>query len=103
MASDAFSHFQGTAVEDRQKSLELLQLVQPGGSIKIKLSIDLRDANDLAIGITGTRHFLKHYTFLINRMGIFDFFNARNAIDLGTAKKHIDIHNDKVVVDGTIK
>ena len=57
MASDAFFPFPD-AVETAHKA-GINSVIQPGGSIKDKLSIDYCNDNDLAMVFTGTRHF-KH-------------------------------------------
>ena len=57
MASDAFFPFPD-CVELAHKA-GITSVIQPGGSIKDKLSIEYCDNNDLAMVFTGTRHF-KH-------------------------------------------
>ena len=57
MASDAFFPFPD-CVEIACKS-GLKSVIQPGGSIKDQLSIDFCNENDMAMVMTGTRHF-KH-------------------------------------------
>jgi phosphoribosylaminoimidazolecarboxamide formyltransferase/IMP cyclohydrolase len=57
MASDAFFPFPD-CVELAHKA-GITSIIQPGGSIKDKLSIEYCDNNDLAMVFTGTRHF-KH-------------------------------------------
>ncbi len=57
MASDAFFPFPD-CVELADKA-GITSVIQPGGSIKDQLSIDYCDANDVAMVMTGTRHF-KH-------------------------------------------
>ena len=57
MASDAFFPFPD-CVEIAHKS-GISSVIQPGGSIKDQLSIDYCDENDVAMVMTGTRHF-KH-------------------------------------------
>lgn len=57
MASDAFFPFPD-AVEMAGKE-GIKTVIQPGGSIKDRLSIDYCNANDIAMVFTGTRHF-KH-------------------------------------------
>jgi phosphoribosylaminoimidazolecarboxamide formyltransferase/IMP cyclohydrolase len=57
MASDAFFPFPD-CVEIAHKS-GISSVIQPGGSIKDQLSIDYCNANDIAMVMTGTRHF-KH-------------------------------------------
>jgi len=57
MASDAFFPFPDCV--EIAKEAGIKAVIQPGGSIKDQLSIDFCDANDLAMVLTGTRHF-KH-------------------------------------------
>ena len=57
MASDAFFPFPD-CVEIADKA-EIKAVIQPGGSIKDQLSIDYCNAHDMAMVMTGTRHF-KH-------------------------------------------
>lgn len=57
MASDAFFPFPD-CVEIADKA-GITSVIQPGGSIKDKLSIDYCDKNNLSMVMTGTRHF-KH-------------------------------------------
>ena len=57
MASDAFFPFPD-CVEIADKA-GITAIIQPGGSIKDQLSIDYCDANNVAMVITGNRHF-KH-------------------------------------------
>jgi len=57
MASDAFFPF-ADSVEIAYKA-GITAVVQPGGSIKDKDSIEYCDANDMAMVFTGVRHF-KH-------------------------------------------
>ncbi len=57
MASDAFFPFPD-CVEIAHKA-GITSVIQPGGSIKDQLSIDYCDENDMAMVMTGTRHF-KH-------------------------------------------
>ncbi len=57
MASDAFFPFPD-CVEIANKS-GIVAVIQPGGSIKDQLSIDYCDKNNMAMVMTGTRHF-KH-------------------------------------------
>ena len=57
MASDAFFPFPD-CVELADKA-GITAVIQPGGSIKDQLSIDYCNENDLAMVMTGTRHF-KH-------------------------------------------
>lgn len=57
MASDAFFPFPD-CVEIAHKS-GISSVIQPGGSIKDQLSIDYCDKNNIAMVMTGTRHF-KH-------------------------------------------
>ena len=57
MASDAFFPFPD-CVEIADKS-GITSVIQPGGSIKDQLSIDYCDENEIAMVMTGTRHF-KH-------------------------------------------
>ncbi|WP_422083436.1 bifunctional phosphoribosylaminoimidazolecarboxamide formyltransferase/IMP cyclohydrolase [Ulvibacterium sp.] len=57
MASDAFFPFPD-CVEIANKS-GITSVIQPGGSIKDQLSIDYCNENDMAMVMTGTRHF-KH-------------------------------------------
>jgi len=55
MASDAFFPFPDCV--EIAKNAGITAVVQPGGSIKDQLSIDYCDANDLAMVMTGIRHF----------------------------------------------
>ncbi|MDB4533771.1 bifunctional phosphoribosylaminoimidazolecarboxamide formyltransferase/IMP cyclohydrolase [Vicingaceae bacterium] len=55
MASDAFFPFPDCV--EIAKNVGIVAVVQPGGSIKDQLSIDYCDANDLAMVMTGIRHF----------------------------------------------
>ncbi|MDG1475710.1 MAG: bifunctional phosphoribosylaminoimidazolecarboxamide formyltransferase/IMP cyclohydrolase [Vicingaceae bacterium] len=55
MASDAFFPFPDCV--EIAKNAGISAVVQPGGSIKDQLSIDYCDANDLAMVMTGIRHF----------------------------------------------
>ena len=57
MASDAFFPFPD-CVEIADKA-GITAVIQPGGSIKDQLSVDYCNANDMAMVMTGTRHF-KH-------------------------------------------
>ncbi len=57
MASDAFFPFPDCV--EIAGNAGITAVIQPGGSIKDKLSIDYCDANNLAMVFTGTRHF-KH-------------------------------------------
>ena len=57
MASDAFFPFPD-CVELADKA-GVKSVIQPGGSIKDQLSIDYCNANDIAMVLTGIRHF-KH-------------------------------------------
>lgn len=57
MASDAFFPFPDCV--EIAKNAGIKSVIQPGGSIKDQLSIDYCNANDVAMVITGTRHF-KH-------------------------------------------
>ncbi|MEH6407342.1 MAG: bifunctional phosphoribosylaminoimidazolecarboxamide formyltransferase/IMP cyclohydrolase PurH, partial [Leeuwenhoekiella sp.] len=57
MASDAFFPFPD-CVEIAGKA-GITAVIQPGGSIKDQLSIDYCNANNIAMVMTGTRHF-KH-------------------------------------------
>ncbi|NNG09841.1 MAG: bifunctional phosphoribosylaminoimidazolecarboxamide formyltransferase/IMP cyclohydrolase PurH, partial [Arenibacter sp.] len=57
LASDAFFPFPD-CVEIAHKS-GITSVIQPGGSIKDQLSIDYCNENDIAMVMTGTRHF-KH-------------------------------------------
>ena len=57
MASDAFFPFPD-CVEIAHKS-GITSVIQPGGSIKDQLSVDYCNENDIAMVMTGTRHF-KH-------------------------------------------
>ncbi|MEL6483743.1 MAG: bifunctional phosphoribosylaminoimidazolecarboxamide formyltransferase/IMP cyclohydrolase PurH, partial [Bacteroidota bacterium] len=57
MASDAFFPFPD-CVEIAHKA-GITSVIQPGGSIKDQLSIDFCDENNMAMVMTGTRHF-KH-------------------------------------------
>jgi phosphoribosylaminoimidazolecarboxamide formyltransferase/IMP cyclohydrolase len=55
MASDAFFPFPDCV--EIAKNVGIAAVVQPGGSIKDQLSIDYCDANELAMVMTGIRHF----------------------------------------------
>ncbi len=55
MASDAFFPFPDCV--EIAKNAGIVAVVQPGGSIKDQLSIDYCDANDMAMMMTGIRHF----------------------------------------------
>jgi phosphoribosylaminoimidazolecarboxamide formyltransferase/IMP cyclohydrolase len=55
MASDAFFPFPDCV--EIAKNVGITAVVQPGGSIKDKLSVDYCDANDVAMVMTGIRHF----------------------------------------------
>jgi len=55
MASDAFFPFPDCV--EIAKNAGISAVVQPGGSIKDQLSIDYCDANDMAMVMTGIRHF----------------------------------------------
>jgi phosphoribosylaminoimidazolecarboxamide formyltransferase/IMP cyclohydrolase len=55
MASDAFFPFPDCV--EIAKNVGITAVVQPGGSIKDQLSIDYCDANDMAMVMTGIRHF----------------------------------------------
>ena len=55
MASDAFFPFPDCV--EIAKNVGISAVVQPGGSIKDQLSIDYCDANELAMVMTGIRHF----------------------------------------------
>ena len=57
MASDAFFPFPDCVEIAHEAGIKAV--IQPGGSIKDNLSIDYCDANDLAMVMTGVRHF-KH-------------------------------------------
>jgi phosphoribosylaminoimidazolecarboxamide formyltransferase/IMP cyclohydrolase len=57
MASDAFFPFPD-CVEIAHKN-GIMSVIQPGGSIKDQLSIDYCNENNVAMVMTGTRHF-KH-------------------------------------------
>ncbi|WP_067144645.1 bifunctional phosphoribosylaminoimidazolecarboxamide formyltransferase/IMP cyclohydrolase [Pseudotamlana agarivorans] len=57
MASDAFFPFPDCV--EIAKNAGITSVIQPGGSIKDQLSIDYCNANDVAMVMTGTRHF-KH-------------------------------------------
>ncbi|TWO33481.1 bifunctional phosphoribosylaminoimidazolecarboxamide formyltransferase/IMP cyclohydrolase [Seonamhaeicola sediminis] len=57
MASDAFFPFPDCV--EIAKNAGVTSVIQPGGSIKDQLSIDYCNKNDLAMVMTGTRHF-KH-------------------------------------------
>ncbi len=57
MASDAFFPFPDCV--EIAKNAGVTSVIQPGGSIKDQLSIDYCNENDLAMVMTGTRHF-KH-------------------------------------------
>ncbi|MGB0984335.1 MAG: bifunctional phosphoribosylaminoimidazolecarboxamide formyltransferase/IMP cyclohydrolase PurH, partial [Saprospiraceae bacterium] len=55
MASDAFFPFPD-CVEIAHKA-GVTAVIQPGGSIRDKESVDYCDNNDLSMAMTGTRHF----------------------------------------------
>jgi phosphoribosylaminoimidazolecarboxamide formyltransferase/IMP cyclohydrolase len=55
MASDAFFPFPDCV--EIAKNAGIVAVVQPGGSIKDQLSIDYCDENDVAMVMTGVRHF----------------------------------------------
>ena len=55
MASDAFFPFPDCV--EIAKEAGIVAVIQPGGSIKDNLSIDFCNANDLAMVMTGVRHF----------------------------------------------
>ena len=55
MASDAFFPFPDCV--EIAKNAGISAVVQPGGSIKDQLSVDYCDANDMAMVMTGIRHF----------------------------------------------
>lgn len=57
MASDAFFPFPDCV--EIAKNAGVTAVIQPGGSIRDKESIDYCDANDMAMVTTGVRHF-KH-------------------------------------------
>ena len=57
MASDAFFPFPDCV--EIAKKVGVTSILQPGGSIKDKLSIDYCNKNELSMVFTGTRHF-KH-------------------------------------------
>jgi phosphoribosylaminoimidazolecarboxamide formyltransferase/IMP cyclohydrolase len=57
MASDAFFPFPDCV--EIAKTAGIIAVVQPGGSIKDQLSIDYCNANNVAMYMTGVRHF-KH-------------------------------------------
>ncbi len=57
MASEAFFPFPDCVQIAREAGI--MAVIQPGGSVKDKDSIDYCDANDMAMVFTGTRHF-KH-------------------------------------------
>lgn len=57
MASDAFFPFPDCVEISHKNGIKCV--IQPGGSIKDQLSIDFCNENDMAMVITGTRHF-KH-------------------------------------------
>ncbi|MAW21209.1 MAG: bifunctional phosphoribosylaminoimidazolecarboxamide formyltransferase/IMP cyclohydrolase PurH [Flavobacteriales bacterium] len=57
MASDAFFPFPDCV--ELANNAGIKAVIQPGGSIKDQLSIDYCDANNMAMVLTGTRHF-KH-------------------------------------------
>ena len=57
MASDAFFPFPD-CVEFAHKA-GIMSVIQPGGSIKDKLSIDYCNKNNISMVMSGTRHF-KH-------------------------------------------
>ena len=55
MASDAFFPFPDCV--EIAKEAGITAVIQPGGSIKDNLSIDFCNGNDLAMVMTGVRHF----------------------------------------------
>jgi phosphoribosylaminoimidazolecarboxamide formyltransferase/IMP cyclohydrolase len=55
MASDAFFPFPDCV--EIAKNEGITAVVQPGGSIKDQLSVDYCDANNVAMVMTGIRHF----------------------------------------------
>jgi len=57
MASDAFFPFPDCV--ELANNAGIKAVIQPGGSIKDQISIDYCDANNMAMVLTGTRHF-KH-------------------------------------------
>jgi phosphoribosylaminoimidazolecarboxamide formyltransferase/IMP cyclohydrolase len=57
MASDAFFPFPDCVEIAHQEGIDTV--IQPGGSIKDNLSIDYCDKHEMAMFITGNRHF-KH-------------------------------------------
>ena len=57
MASDAFFPFPDCV--EIAKEAGITAVIQPGGSIKDNLSVDFCNENNLAMVMTGTRHF-KH-------------------------------------------
>ncbi len=57
MASDAFFPFPDCV--EIAKNAGITAVIQPGGSIKDQLSIDYCNENNVAMVMTGTRHF-KH-------------------------------------------
>ena len=58
MASDAFFPFPDCVEIAHQKGIN--SIIQPGGSIKDKLSIDYCNENKIGMIFTGVRHF-KHW------------------------------------------
>ena len=91
MASDAFFPFPDCVEIADQAGITAV--IQPGGSINDKLSVEYCNQHGLAMVKTGVRHF-KH---IIRLMGLFSF-TQEVAIDLGTANTIITC-NDKMVVD----
>ena len=57
MASDAFFPFPDCVELARKAGIKVV--IQPGGSIKDQLSIDYCDTHNMAMVLTGIRHF-KH-------------------------------------------
>ena len=57
MSSDAFFPFPDCV--EIAGNVGITSVIQPGGSIKDQLSIDYCNANNIAMVMTGTRHF-KH-------------------------------------------
>ena len=92
MASDAFFPFPDCVEIADQAGITAV--IQPGGSINDKLSVEYCNQHGLAMVKTGVRHFK---TLIIRLMGLFSF-TQEVAIDLGTANTIITC-NDKMVVD----
>jgi phosphoribosylaminoimidazolecarboxamide formyltransferase/IMP cyclohydrolase len=55
MASDAFFPFPDCV--ELAKEAGIQAVIQPGGSVKDQLSIDFCNENEVAMYMTGTRHF----------------------------------------------